>query len=318
MVSNRFLKILVHPLFIGLLITVAVFYFVPPVFSRYRIKPVENTYIHGNDFFYYEDLDYDNISEKIQFDINAINIIKILLYKGLKTISQCNLNYQPASGEYLFFGDYNNNRSKDLFVFTYRNDSVFLNILDILSDNPYKLKDRYIDTRKPGGNKFDLPYVQPVGLTDYDNDGNKEFVFNLNTGFSKQPRNIYVYNIRKDTLGKSPESGSSIDNPQFSDLNDDDIPEIVFGTNGTGNLDSLFPYSDQFTWLMALDKNLDFVFKPVQFDKYPCRLVVVPVITESGNRLYALNDYFGDDSITSTLSIFNAKGELLRKRNLFD
>jgi hypothetical protein len=318
MFCNRLIKIFIHPLFIGLIISAIVFCFSPPVFNKYRVKLIESNLINGKDLFYFDDLDFDNNSERIQLDLNDGNLIKILLYKGQKTLTQCNLNYQPVTGKYLYIGDFDNDHKKDLFIFTHHDDSVFLNILDILSDNPYKLKDRYIDIRGPNDNKFDLPYVQNIGLVDYDNDGIQEFVFNLNTGFSKQPRNIYVYNIRKDCLKKSPRSGASVIHPQFFNLNNDDVSEIVFGTHSTGNLDSLFPYSDQYAWLMALDKNLDFVFKPVQFDKYPCRLIVIPIATESGNRLFVLNDYFGKDSIASSLSIFNEKGELLMKRNLYD
>ena len=318
MFRNRLIKIFIHPLFIGLIISAIIIYFLPPVFNKYRVKLVESNFINGKDLFCFDDLDFDNISERIQFDPNDGNLIKILLYKGQKTVTQSNLNYQPVSGKYIYIGDFDNDHRKDLFVFTHHNDSVFLNILDILSDNPYKLKDKYIDIRGPNDNKFDLPYVQNIGLKDYDNDGIQEFVFSLNTGFSKQPRNIYVYNIIQDSLKKSPKSGAPVLGPQFFNLNNDDVPEIVFGTLGTGNLDSLFPYSDQYTWLMALDKNLDFVFKPVQIDKYPCRLIVTPVTTESGNRLFVLNDYFGKDSIPSSLCIFNEKGELLRKRNLYE
>jgi len=64
MIAQKFLKILTHPLFIGLLITLAVVYFMPPVFNRYRIQTIENDYIHGNEISYYEDLDGDRISEK--------------------------------------------------------------------------------------------------------------------------------------------------------------------------------------------------------------------------------------------------------------
>jgi hypothetical protein len=318
MIPQRLLKIITHPLFIGLLITLAVFYFVPPVFNRYRVKTVENTFIRGNDINYYEDLDEDHISEKIRFDRNSSNIIKILLYKGSNTVSQTNLDYQTPEGKYFYFGDFNNDRRKELFVFSWRRDSVFLNILDLLSDTPYLLRNRFIDRNGTALNGFELPVVTPVGLTDYDRDGYKEFVFNLHSSFGKQPRNLYVYNIYTGSLVKSPESGAAVHNPQFFDLNGDSVPEIVFGTLGVGNIDSLFPYSDQHAWLMALDKDLDFIFHPVPFDAYPCRLFVVPVATEEGNRLFALNDYFGNDSIVSTLSIFDEKGKRVKKKEIKD
>jgi len=185
-----------------------------------------------------------------------------------------------------------------------------------LSDKPWLLRERFIDRSGHALNGHELPFVLPIGLIDYDNDGNKEFVFNLHSGFGKQPRNLYGYNIYTDSLVKSPQSGAAVNNPQFFDLNGDSVPEIVFGTYGVGNLDSLFPYSDQFAWLMALDKNLDFVFSPVKFDAYPCRLFVLPFATEEGNRLFAWNDYFGNDSLASTVSIFDEKGRLLKRKEI--
>lgn len=313
---QRLLKILTHPLFIGLLITLAVFYFVPPVFSKYRVKIVENEYIEGNDLYYYEDLDDDQISEKIRFDTNNSDIIKILLYKGSNTASQNNLNYKTANGNYFYFGDFDNDGRKEVFVFSWHRDSVFLNILGLLPDDPWLLKDRFIDVGRSAFGETEIPIINPVGLTDYDRDGNNEFVFTLNSGFCKQPRNLYVYYISADSLVKSPESGASVLDPQFFDVDNDSVPEIVFGTNGVGNLDSTFPYSDQYAWLMVLDHNLDFIFRPVPFQGYPCRLHVVPVTTEAGSRLYALNDYFGSDSVASTISVFNEKGELLKRTDL--
>ena len=318
MIAQKFLKILTHPLFIGLLITLAVVYFMPPVFNRYRIQTIENEYIHGNEISYYEDLDGDQFSEKIRFDLSNRHLIKILLYNGSGTVSQNNLNYQAASGQFFYFGDFNNDRQKELFVFSWINDSVFLNILDLLSDKPYLLRDRFIDRNGQILKGHELPIMKPIGLINYDNDGNKELVFSLHSGFGKQPRNLYVYNYDTGILEKSPQSGAAVSNPQFFDLNGDSVPEIVFGTYGVGNLDSLFPYSDQFAWLMALDKNLDFVFSPVKFDAYPCRLFVVPVHTEEGSRLFALNDYFGSDSLASTVSIFDEKGRLVKRKEIGD
>jgi hypothetical protein len=316
MLANRLLNVLSHPFFIGLLITAAIVLVAPPLFSRYRVREISHEFILGNSFYFYEDIDQDQFSEKFHLDLNHSHLIKIQLFKGSQVVSQSNLNNRPAAGEFLYFDDYNNDRIKDLFAFTFRNDSVFLNILNLLSDDPYIRKDRYIDLQETGSDEWEVPQIAPLGLTDYTQDGYREFVFNINTGFNKQPRNVYIYNVQEDTLLKSPESGASVFLPHLFDLNGDQVPEIVFGTLAVGNLDPEFPYSDQFGWLMALDKNLDFYFDPVPFEKYPCRVSVVPLSLSNGNRIIALNDYFGDDSLSSNLSIFNEKGDLIREIGL--
>lgn len=318
MFSNRILRLLVHPFFIGALITAAIFLFIPPVWDQYRIRQAGSEYVLGNDLYYYEDIDFDHNSEKIQFDLNKPEIIKILLYEGSQTVSQHNIYGQPLWERFFYFGDFDRDQVKDLFILTHRNDSVFLSVLDLQSDHPFKLKDRFIEWLRPVNAGKEIPVTRPVGLFDYDKDGYGEFVFSLVTGFSVQPRNIYAYNIRKDSLLKSPGSGTSLMNPRFFDLDRDSMPEVVCESFAPGNTDSLFPYSDQYGWLMVFDHTLGFAFHPVKFDQYPCRLSVVPLEMPGGNRLAVMHDYFGNQSIVSTLGIYDENGRRLKEKKLYE
>jgi hypothetical protein len=312
MYTNRVLKLLLHPFFIGLVITVGLLLLTPPWFNKFRIKEISRDFLTGKDFYYYEDLNNDGYSEKILIDRNNPFVMKFILFSNNKIVSNCNLNQMATGGEYLYFGNFDENDNKELFVFTIQNDSIYLNIMDLFSENPYILRKRYLDFQRPGKGEAELAQVDVAGLYDFDADGTKELVFSINTGYRKQPRNCFLYNIRNDVLLISPESGASIIEPEIYDLTGDTVPEIIFGTIAPGNTDFSFPYSDQYSWFMALDHNLQFLFEPLRFNRHPCYLSVVPLNFDSLRRIIILNYYFGFDSIPTTLGLYTEKGKYKR------
>jgi hypothetical protein len=318
MLSKTIIKFLLHPIALSLPLTFTIFLLAPPMLSKYRIRTIEHQYISGKEYFLYEDLDDDLHSEKIKFDLNEPGMIKIQVYSNKGVHTQSNIRGERTNGRYFYFNDYNADQVKELFLFTFHNDSIFLHIIDLLSEKPDLRKQVFIDTPWKYSLARDLPEVHPFGLTDPDRDGSLELVFSIITGFSKQPRNIYTYNIRKQVLLKSTESGASVMDPRLIDLDQDSFPEIIFNTLAVGNLDSLFPYTDQYSWLMVLDKNLDFLFNPVKFREYPCHLLVAPVTEGSINRLMVFNDYSGTREIPSVLSLYDIHGELMKSRIISD
>ncbi|RPH73399.1 hypothetical protein EHM76_05365 [bacterium] len=158
--------------------------------------------------------------------------------------------------------------------------------------------------------------IRKIGFQDFDGDGYQELIFAISTGYRKQPRNCYIFNIARNKLITSPESGASIIQAELFDMTGDSLPEIVCSSFAPGNMDSLFPYSDQQGWLMVYDKNLKFVFQPVKFEKHPCQVTAIPFKSGNVNRIATLNHYFGPDTISSTLGIFDSSGACLRQLKL--
>jgi len=314
MFSNRFIKVLFHPLLIGLVITIVIYLLTPTWFNKFTVKEIEHEYLLGNVFNYYVDLNNDGYSEKFLFDFNSLDLIKIQLFRNSRNVLQYNLNYDYAIGEFISFFDFNRDSVKELFVFGLRNDSIYLNILGLLSDDMDCIVcNRFIDILKAGIGIDESPTINIIGLTDYTGDGSDELIFCINTGFRKQPRNCYVYDIAGDKLITSTESGASVFEPRFFDLTGDKLPEIIFGTRAVGNTDVAFPYSDQFGWMMVLDHRLEFVFEPVRYEKYPCSISVIALDFQHCKRIVALKHYYGDDTIPSTLGLYNEKGKLIRE-----
>jgi len=131
-------------------------------------------------------------------------------------------------------------------------------------------------------------------------------------------RNVYTYDIEKDRLVKSPESGAPIIGCRLTDLNNDQIPEILLDILGTGNLDFYFPFSDEFTWLMILDYNMKFLFPPVKLDDHPARLQILPLSFGDSVKIVAFRDYYGSGNDTSSLCTYSIEGRLLARRPVKD
>ena len=102
-------------------------------------------------------------------------------------------------------------------------------------------------------------------MDDLNGDGYKELIFGITTGFSIFPRNIYAYDIVHDTLISSPKSGFSFQEIRQQDINGDGKNEILLTGYSPGNTKSDYPYNDSSCWLMVLDRKLDFLFKPIEF-----------------------------------------------------
>ena len=64
--------------------------------------------------------------------------------------------------------------------------------------------------------------------------------------------------------------------------------------------DKNVPYTDQYSWLMVLNNDLEFLFPPLKFYEYPSRLSVVPICHNGEKRLVAFHDYYGVQNFSSS------------------
>ncbi|MBE0652570.1 MAG: histidine kinase, partial [Bacteroidales bacterium] len=177
------------------------------------------------------------------------------------------------------------------------------------------VRDRFIDFIGQNPHSFNVPNATPVGLV-HTGGRNRDFIFGINSGYSKQPRNIYRYMIDADSLLKSPESGASLGDIRLADLDQDSIPEIVLTTRATGNFDENMPYTDQVTWLMAMDLNLRFIFPPVVCGSYPGN-AELEIVHENNQPLFVVwYNYSGAGADSTALLVFDATGKKLKQRDL--
>ncbi len=310
--KDRLLNFITHPAFISFLIWLIIIILIPDIFSEYSVKKVDEMYC-SNNVYYFTDIDIDNESEKVIFDLGDIEQTKILVQKKDQVLEQFNIKFLPAAGIFYYSGDYNSDGFAECFVFTENEDSIFLTVIDPLKRKDYIILNRYIDKKGKTEHSNNRPNIKPVILLKNDSTGNYDFVFLITAGFSREPRRAYRYIVDSDSLIKSPESGACIIGSHVIDINNDDIPEILLNGQSTGNTDYNKPYTDQFGWLMVLNSDLNFVFPPVRFMKYPSTINIVPLNFNGDMRLGVFHDYIGTDTIESAFYLYDKAGNLLTR-----
>ena len=320
MIKDRLLQYIIHPVFISLIIWTVSIFFIPPLFSRYRVQHIGEEYTYSKTYFYYSDLDSDGTSEIISVDLNDTKQIKIIVYKGDKVLGEeYDLKYQPSGTYNVYTEDFNNDGYKECYVFTMNQDSIFLNIIDPIRSRKIILSNRFIDFRGKAENSASVPRAEVVGMIPHKDNVNNDLLFIINSGFNRQPRNVYRYMVNEDSLIKSPESGAVLTGCFVTGNKNDSLPILILlNVLATGNLDETFPFSDNYSWLMVLDINLEFLFPPVKFGKNPSGLQVLPLYQKNLSRLVLFYDYFGSDTIQSSFCLFDLKGNKLYERPIVD
>lgn len=312
---DKFIKVLIHPFFIGLVITVIILCFAMPEVSRYRVEMVERIPTERQRNLFFSDLDQDGNSEEIVMNVIP-GMLKLMLLRDSRVIEQFNLRSVPLTLNYFSAGDYNHDGFNELYYLTMRNDSIFLSILDPLVKRNFIVRERLVFHSDTISFENEAPETRILQLVKSGYGSNEQPVFSLSAGFNLQPRRILRYDIDRDHLEISPLSGVSIHNALFSDLDRDSIPEIILSTFAPGNYQSYVPYSDHSSWLMVLDEDLNFLFPPVEFPGDPSVLKVSPLTLRYTTFLAVLHYYFGTDSIQSGLYVFDHNGRPVRSREM--
>jgi hypothetical protein len=119
-----------NPYFISFCISLTIILLLPDFFHKYQLKLSESGILERQDaVFRYDDLDYDGFSEQIEaFNNSSGNTtVKVTNYKGL-IIDQWFFSGQLTPRWIRFFtADFDNSGNLKIFIFTQKNDSLFLN-----------------------------------------------------------------------------------------------------------------------------------------------------------------------------------------------
>lgn len=257
-----------NPFFLALIPSVAIFLITPFQGRKYVLEKAGSMNYPERTRIIYSDLDDDGWSEKIVI-FNRFNSSGITLYNKDNTIiDQWNvsgtLDFTVRSALCLT-ADCDGNGKKEIYFFTLSGDSIMLNSLNDTFSPELSFSNRFIATTGKGINKPD-PYIIEAEPDDLNGDGIKELIFGIGTGFSKSPRRIYAYYVQEDSLITSPEAYLFLSAITQADINGDGFREIIPSGYGASNVPAgEAKYHDQSGWLMVLDKNLEFLFEPVEF-----------------------------------------------------
>ena len=217
------------------------------------------------------------------------------------------------------FGNFDHDRYKEIYVFTYKDDSLFLNINEFFDLTGTKLDRTYI-TKIRVINKKVTSIIWPAGFFDTNGDGKDELFFSIQTGFGIEPRRLYSFDIVHKELKSSQLTGEICQFPKMVDSDGDGRPEIFGLMGASGNSKTWFPFSDWSTWLMVFNDSLKFKFPPVEFPGLT-NLLEISSYTNGGFKGYVVSHNTGSADTTvikPRIMFYSLDGKKIRERLFSD
>ena len=292
----------------------ALFVFWNPIQGKYKIDILSKQKIRDGWIHIYDDLNFDGTSEKILFANDFIGRPAVLVEDKGQVLWQWNLTGEFVLNVFHHFSDYNNNGRKEIFLFTHQNDSIFLDAIDIKTEERI-IKHQYITNYKKSRGRVDFS-IQKVISLDVNADGKKELVFSLGCAFSHITRKLCMYDVENGILKLSEKAGCHVgwDIRPF-DLDEDGRYEFIGNIHSPGNSRFEYPYTDQYSWLMVCDEQMNYKFPPQKVGKYPAFMYVKP-FRERGHNCLATFYLHQGKVDTSNIALYDSAGKLIRHRKI--
>lgn len=251
-----------NPFFVAAIPAFVIILLQPFSFSKYSLQLHKRTTkpIFGATQFF-EDINGDGEKEKLVLrDNSAGNLFFRLYTEKHELLGQYNCDYPLAqSSAYIhpLFTDFNKDSFAEVYVFTQNGDSLLLNCFDFKT-MAWTLKNRFITEIGKGysrGEDFRVYWMEDQVL-----DGHVSFF--VNAGFSIYPRRLYAYNVEKDKLKSSLNTGALQRIKAFRAKGD---AFFISVTHAAFNCDSTFPFPflDTCCWIITYDKNLEIKGEPL-------------------------------------------------------
>ncbi len=311
MVIKKWRSYLFHPLVSGFILSLVVIFLFARYLPRYYMEIVEESVLTNNGEVYYFDLDNDGNSEKIHYyHYDRIFKPTLYLYDSKDNFkSLWNLFESPVKNCKLFAGDYNNDNSKEIFVFTENSDSVFLYVLNSENEREPYAKRRFIV--KLSDPKSEVNII-PIGLYNLNQNENKEFIFSIDAGYPLTPTKIFSFDIFSNELRASPEIRANISKPIIvEDINLDSIPEIVISNKSVD-----VPGNGSEAELIVLNNKLQYLFPPIVFSGGASQITVNTIESGKGKLLAVLQSGTKPENVFNNLMLYNNSGDKIHEVNI--
>jgi len=307
-------KIFFSTWFLALIPAFLIVIILPSIGSKYTLQIESRDKNYAQDI--YVDLNSDSISEVIRTGKGIPYFHILVLDNDFRVYDQWNLKDSiDYDMSHVFFGNYDNDHYKEMYIFTHKDDSLFLNINEFFDPQGTKL-DRIFITKIRVINGKVTSYVRPAGFFDVNGDGKGELYFSIATGFGLEPRRLYYYDIVNSVLKTSQLTGVICHLPLLVDSDGDGRPEIFGLMSASGNYKTKVPFTDQSTWLMVFDEKLNFEFPPVEFPGFTNQLEI-KAYKNGEFKGYLLSHVTGSadtNVIKPRIMIFSSDGKKIRER----
>jgi len=336
LVMQRIFKILQANYVIAIFLTLLAYVFYPPISKYVWTQKLTGNSAQKIDFY----VDVDGNKEKEYLSISAHNESygSVTLYdKDNMLLGVLNLNYSFIVNrpENIVLEYVNDNKAIDLSLLGVRNDSLFL----IKFEYDYgvriqpSMKTYFLDHLKQFNGKIGI--ISTMKTADMDGDGIKDIVVQVSAGFSILPRRIYIVNVQKDEILRSPISGIYIGGFVIDDLNQDGKKEILLNTAATCNIydeiftpsrinnsihDSLLKshenvlreFGDCSAWLVVLTNRLEYLFPPMEIEGWTGNLQSKLCTVEDEKAILSVYSNYKDSTMKPRMLIHRYNGELIK------
>jgi hypothetical protein len=313
---KKLLNILSLPYVLGFFLSLLVFALIPVNINK-DILEIEDVITAGADRYYFSDLNNDGTSEKIEV-ASFRNSQAYILFRNLNNhaYDQWNASYDYVPGSPVHIGNFDDDNYEEVYIFTYKNDSLFLNMVEYFDKEGVDRENIFIDIA-PLTNDTPGYLLEFVGMYDANNDDKKEMYFYVRNGYPLTPRKMYRYDIANDTLIRSENYGNMFAGvSRIADVTGDGIPEIFGRVSAINNYpDSAnVKYKDNSAWIFVFDKDLHLLFEPVEYEKPLSVVDLIPVYRTNDTVLVAFYQNFGvERSIASVIDVYDPCGNKLKR-----
>lgn len=303
---------------ISLIVTLPIIILFFPTVTKYKIT-INKTHKSIVRLNTYADMTGDGISDLIAIANDTSNYYSLVVLENpsLQT-NQWNFDGKliTYTNDYMIIGDFDTNHKKEIYLFSLISDSIFLQCISDIKNNVPYFKNEFIVKVGLGKDNYD-PAILKAEMDDLNDDGYKELIFAVNSGFSLSPRNIFAYDLHNKKCISSPYLGLTVDKILQKDITGDGKNEILIQGHGPDNItDTTIQYHDRSTWLMVLDRNLNYLFEPIEFKGAFSH--IYPFVFEHNKQLNQAGFYLRTTSTPShsELCLFTKHGEITKTLNM--
>lgn len=313
--SNRIFLLFTNPFILSLVLSLILIVSLPPFFDKYNIDEINKSKSYSSTLINYCDLNDDGFSEEISILNSFENRVGIIVREKNAVLDQWGFDGTLLRPENPIYCDINGDGLKEIAIFSLYKNKILLNCFNPFNEK-ILIKDKVIDSFYPRNGQSSCS-IRFCASIDANNDAMNELYFSLSVGYPIKPRKIYMMDFANDTLLTSPEACIPINDPFIFKYQKDEDFYCTTSTTAVANCDSTDLYSDHFSWLMVLNKNLEFQFEPIKLGYYPSNLQIKPIRLEDQTFLAALNIYEGSKDHKCSISLINSEGKI-EKEKIFD
>ena len=175
---KRFQEVITHPAALSIPVSIIIILLLPQVFNRFMVEKITTGKISFTHKISYSDFDADGFSEKIVYKNFLSRNPIIIVYKKEKIVDQWNFQGRLLLNKEYLYCDYDSDGTKEIFVFTIENDSIFFYGINPYKKNEHHFYRKFIHKLNKRTGKYDAG-LNFCDFPDVDDNGFKEIIVSI-------------------------------------------------------------------------------------------------------------------------------------------